>query len=358
MSRLCTSALLTAALFTAAPLAYAEPEKYVQLEYERHPGAELCPSKDLVELLVANEFLHYDPITTDPYETRRLVLEASKRDGQLVAEAAVYEGDTLLWKRGPFAGPATSCECRERIAELALALSIWLDPPGLKQGESAAPIAPPAPSAPPSAPCRAAPSEVPTKQEKITVERSRPGTHGLALGGVLPELSTRTFNPGSTAGYAEYDPSRPWSASITGGGFFWEPGTIAPTFALGAGYRWQAFSGNVEARVAIPIDAGGFKPGTVGISLLPCVHWRVLFGCVRGSAGLGWITYVYGTFHTLLLGVGGRVGLDLPITEYLSVMATFDMVGSNGIQRNLDDKPRRVPSIVYGYAGLGIAAHF
>lgn len=105
--------------------------------------------------------------------------------------------------------------------------------------------------------------------------------------------------------------------------------------AAGFGARLSLFSIKLEAHVAPPISydtpAGRATAMLVGGTLAPCLHWRVLVGCALVFAGaVRSVAEAYldkGGFAPFV-GVGGRLGTEIPFTRYLAFSLGVDVLGT------------------------------
>ena len=120
---------------------------------------------------------------------------------------------------------------------------------------------------------------------------------------------------------------------------------LAPTVAAGGGmllgvradWLGVAFEGTYDAPSSTAdTGSGHITVDHFALTLLPCVHRSILFGCVSGSYGVlsaRGTSATQGTGSAQFGGVGGRVGIEIPLT------ARFGLVGQAEVQGNVT-RPR------------------
>jgi hypothetical protein len=260
-----------------------------RLVYVRGPGANECPSEDVVRRSVAAR-LGYDPFFLSAPTT--IVVEVS-RDGERF-DAVVKLVDSQGVERGTRHLESNTKDCANLVGTLALTVSLVVDsvslavapsPPDAAAAPAAAPVAPPV-----SPPASAAPP--PDVPPPATARRAAPFFAGVTVLGAL----------GSA---------------------------LAPTAgaALFGGIRRGWASMRVEARGDLPASAPT-SPAARSWALfgwaLPCGHWRGAFACA--GMGVEWIRATGDArsprpAETLVPVVGGRLGLELAATDRLAFAA-------------------------------------
>jgi hypothetical protein len=191
---------------------------------------------------------------SDPFDAaavRRLEVTISRRDGELwVAMGLRGEDGALVWEESAI---HTRGECGALVSALGLSIAIRLEPE--PEPAQPCPVCPPPPPPPP------APKPPPEPPPRVPA---------LMLGGG-PRLAIETQSPST-------------------GGAVGAPIAVAPGVALFAGVRWPVFSLAVETRLVLPgtrdDQLARIRPVSLAALVVPCTHYRWLFGCGLFAAGI------------------------------------------------------------------------
>ncbi len=227
-------------------------------------------------------------------------------------------------ERGPGA------DCQMIVEGLGFAISVALDPSG-QAGEEAQ--QPPAPAGP----------EPPVKQ--VTA----PAPPAPAL---LEEKEPFRIRIGASA--------------VLGLGVAPRP---AAGVAIDVGLRWSTFSLALEAR-AYPPAEGAAETGLVQLhtwqstgAVVPCGHWRWLFGC--GIVEMGVLTgtsaaRISETTTFFHIAGGLRAGVEWRAWEHLALRASGDLLfAPRRLTLNLDDyEPIWTAPVMSGAFGVGFVVSF
>ncbi len=281
-----------------------------KLTYLRGPGAERCPDEDALRKAVSAR-LGYDLFF--PWASKTVVAEITHTAGRKGFRGRVKIVDAQGLVRGERALDATSDDCAEIMRALALAISIAVDDLDLDA------VPPPAPAPVPPA--------------------AEPG-----LEPAPPPSPAETGQPGSPPPPDRPRPPRPdvprrlsfegWITPLASVG-------VAPEASLGvvaaAGVRYGLVSLSLEARGDLPAS-GGDTSGKVQTflvlgSVAPCLHApRPLFVC--GLASLGTFQEQGTDLQHPRSGaapfraVGGRIGVELPLSSLVFFLAHVDGLGT------------------------------
>jgi hypothetical protein len=323
-----------------------------RLTYVRASGTEACPDEAAVRRAVAGR-LGYDPFF--PSADKTIVTRITRARETLHASVELVDDKGMV--RGIREFDAAADECDELIAAAALAISIAIDPqnPSILGG-------PPPPQAP--MPEKAAPPRPPEppreaarrKDESKTAEEA--GTSRSAL---AQERDAVVSPPSPEAPLAV----RPGVAVM--GAWRTAP---APALAFGGflELRQGAFSIALEGRFDLPASTSMSERGRVRTSLwvgsfLPCFHVRRFFVCAMGSMGslhaegLGLATSR--TNDTFYASLGGRVGLEVPLSERFFLRPQLDVVGALfPAELQVDGVTRWTAPTYAALAGIGLGARF
>lgn len=279
-----------------APASAAEPSKpSARLVYGRG-GLAACPDEATLKSIISVR-LGYDPFDDDAgrvmtaairAEGKRLLARIEFRDASL----KVLGGRTLTSETG---------DCEQLISAVALVISIAIDPMSSLRPPPPPPASPPPPAPAPAAPHPSSPApEAPPPVDRAPHEEplraaARVGVEGGVAFGVTPDVA------------------------------------FAP--ALFAGVELGNFSIDVEGRLYTAGEASAPR-GSVTASLLsagvaPCVHLRFAFGCGVASigrlAGTGDGVDVPSEATTTYADVGGRIGVELPLSRMVAARAHGDV---------------------------------
>lgn len=300
---------LLVCLAGVAALAAERPR--AELVYVTEPSAESCPVRaELVDAVAAR--LGFDPFVTRAPQQVKVTLS---RTGSLVRGRLLLEGAT----QGERTLESSTGDCRQVVDALAVAISIGLEP---------TPDPPPAPvPSPPPSEVQAAPEPEAPRHFEVRV-----GVRGL-----LGEL------PAASMG-----------------------------LSVAAEWRGRAVSLGAEGTVALPATVrvlggaigGGRISAWVGhAALVPCVHvWRA-FGCAVATVGAmgaeGFEVPSPKRESLLHATLGGRVGLEWPVTEVLVARLELDLATPlTRYQFQLEGETVWRSSPVLGRAGLSLGGRF
>jgi hypothetical protein len=135
--------------------------------------------------------------------------------------------------------------------------------------------------------------------------------------------------------------------------------------AARASLRWRALSVGVEGRADLPASADTAAGPVSGalrlVSLVPCAHLSVLFGCGVVSAGvIQSESEANGAREsTAFAAAGARVGVGVPVVSWLEVMGHVDVLATLSRTAVLVDgvEAWRTPPL-HGVLGLGALVPF
>nr|AYM54562.1 hypothetical protein [Racemicystis crocea] len=293
------SIALATALFTATIPALAQPpSRALHLTYSLAQGTETCPSERGFRHIIATHFAGRDPFTGAGAE--RIAITITRHLNAFHAEIAHYAADGHQTGVRRLQSGTT---CNDLIGQVATALDFLLSPP----------IPPPASDTPPPLPAPtldtpALPQLAPAPTADTAPAPSPPSRGPRPLVGLGAALPMGTVPAGITAGFSAF-----------------------------AGLRWETLSLNLEARADLPgatsvqFGGGSGERRFIGGSVVPCAHYRRIFGC--GVATIGIVTSdgtngAHGDHNSPNLLLGGRFGIEapLPITKHLFAQLTGDLL--------------------------------
>ena len=327
---------LQSALITLAAARPALAFPTTRLVYVRAPGAETCPDQDAVRNAVRAR-LGYDPFF--PTSDKAIVLRISRAGQQLKGEVHLVNEQGVEIGEREFASNLNKCD--ELVLALALSISIAIDP---KSAETYA-----------QSPTEEAALDVEPKQNEL------PPKPQLAAVPVPAQPTT----PESPAA-ATYSTRIHWLAGIGLTSLF----GIAPGPAVGGlGFvasRASSWSLALEGYAALPVAAqyGDVRLRTTsyGLSVLPCLHFGVGFACERTALGAlqATGTGVNGkTGTSLTVSFGARLGVELPLTAVLGIVAQGDVLVNPWAERVLSaGRPLWTAPALGGDLGIAVALHF
>jgi hypothetical protein len=293
-------------LAIALPLA-AAPVRTARLSYSRGADASDCPDSDVVHAGVAAR-LGYEPF--DDRGEVAVSATVSRVGRRLEARIKITDatGKTTAERKLS----SRQSDCSELASAMELAISIAIDPlvGNRPKPDPPAPLpsppVPPAPAQPPTVIIVREQAPPPPVQSKVEAPPTVPTTFQVRLGGL------------GAVGSAP--------AAVVGG-------------MVQASARRGSFSVALEGRGDLPssteLYAGPMRVGEMQASLLigslvPCAHRGVLEGCVLLSGGT-----IRASGHDLadsrhvsapFLGVGARVGLEVPLGGVLSAGIHADVL--------------------------------
>ncbi len=275
--------LVAAAAVLLAPWSAgaAPPRAAVQLEYRRAPGTERCPDEGLLREEMARQ-LGYDPVEPEAaLQAKALVFRGPGREVHAAMELHDAEG-SITWSRHLV---AYNDDCRELVMNMALSLRVALDP-SLNVQPAPAPL--PEPARPAEA---AASAPVQPAWPRISV-----GLAGVVVFGNLPD---------TTAGTALHVALR------------------YPSFSLG-------LEGNVHWPSTAQVDGDKLVSTWIAAAnAIPCSQIRRLFACAFVSIGVvksSGIHIELVNTPSLWLATGPRVGVEMPLSDRISVQLYGDLV--------------------------------
>lgn len=286
-------ALLTgqalAALLLAHSAAFAEVPRQVRLQYERQDGATACPDEASIRTGVASR-LGYDPFREHADDAVRATVRQS--GNQLEARIELRDGQGNL--RAERRLISRRRDCGELASSVELSIAIAIDPIG------------PGAATPPSA---------------------EPAAAAATNGGKLVAPTTTTpASPEVARAPAPAESLTTWLTVSALGGVGFAPSPNAG-LELGGSLAGRQLSLGVEGRVDLPAHKG-LRAGEASAYLLvgsvvPCVHVDRATVCALATAGVrrvaGHGLLDQRSASLLYLGLGGRVGLTLPLGERLAL---------------------------------------
>lgn len=307
---------------TAAPTPDDLPK--ARLEYALGPGAQECPSAEMMRSAVAAR-LGFMPFTDIADRTLRVRLfsPAQATDGAphphahkvvLVAEVLLLEGDERVGERRL---ESETADCTELSRALELAMAVAVDPLSLTRPPPPKPPPPP-PECPPLPPvplCEEPPpkevEEEPTSEVVIEQTKSVPEVVLFDFGGTPPGEYPKIFASVGAMGLLDTTGDQPTAGFVLNVGL-----RVHPHVSI-------AYEGRAETP-SETVGAGGVvKTQLTTGSLVPCFHQGWLTGCALLTAGATAGSYEpflpSGEFGFLLapyVAVGGRAALEIPIWRF------------------------------------------
>ncbi len=337
--------MVVAALCTATS---AWAEAATRLVYTRDRGASSCPDEGTLRQAVRDR-LGYDPfdvsaasaVTFGVRPAGKAFVVRIERTGDDSTSLGVRE----LRSRGE--------TCDALVQAAALSLSIALDPVAASQPHPAPlaaveALAQPAVEAPPAE----TPVPPPPPPPALVLAPSTPPRDEAT--GAAPPAPTRLLTGWHLGAYAAGD----WGVA---------PGAAAG-FAVQGGVEVRHGSLDLEARYDAPAGEAAAQGGSVrswllAATLVPCARWSVLALC--GLASLGRVQASSSgvtspeTKEAFFAGLGGRIGVEVPVTPLLAFAVHGDLEGN--VTRStfqLDGTPAwRAPALLGG-VGAGAIVHF
>jgi hypothetical protein len=253
--RLCFLAAAAALSVVLAGEGAARASTTARLVYLRGAGTESCPDESELREAVAAR-LGYDAFTPLSFDT--LFTEVDKDGTGFVARVKLVSLDNSV--RGARTLQTTG-PCADLMASLALTISIAIDPmagarkgppEGLPPAERQVEVGPSEPS--PERPIDDAPVALPAAPAPVPSPRLR-----FAMGaGTFGSIG---YAPGAAVGFAVFGRMRLGDASL-------------------------GLEGRADLPAGADVSGGGHvQSSLLAVSLSPCGHVGVLFGCARGSLG-------------------------------------------------------------------------
>jgi len=277
--------MFTLGLLTSMVL-LAAPQTVARLDYQRGDGAEQCVDEAALKALVVERVGH-EVWAEDAPLTVHVVIE-KQDDGALWGHVAVLDGDGN--KTGERDLRSIKQDCVDLSAAVALGISMVLDPDavlGLLEPEPA--------TTPPQA-----------------AVRPRRRAAGRLLGIVPP----RPRDAPSFSGFVD----------VGGGGVVGLGGGLSPVVLVASGIHHRMLSLALEGQWMAPatlVLAPNARVTTAvqSIGVVPCLDAGVLTACGVARVG-GFVASSRGlagarTIVRPLVMAGGRLGLQIPITQHL-----------------------------------------
>ncbi|WP_437571115.1 hypothetical protein [Sorangium sp. So ce542] len=310
----------------------------VRLEFLRGPGAQDCPDERFLREQTIRKLAGVDPF--DAAAPLTLTASIERQRGELAA--ALFLRDRS--GRGLWAdGFSARVDCEVLVSAIALSIAVLLDGDELPAMSGATPDLPAAPGAPPAPP-------QPTDQAMIPVQPCSPDRPCLPQPVPAPVSSSQSTSPPRQAP----PPRQTWTVRAPSGrsappgpaeSFRWIAGLdavmgvgLTPGVALGSavfvGGRWPAWSAALEVRglssLSADIEEVPMAASFVTANVAVCLHRHILFAC--GAVELGMLRVVpevpldAPSFLNLGVGLGGRIGVDWPVSKNLSARGYLNVV--------------------------------
>lgn len=257
-----------------------------RLVYGRTAGSDVCPAEAELRAAV-RERLGYDPFF--PWAEQTIVVHIGSRPHRRIG-GKVYLVDSAGRASPEREFTTSEGECRELVLALALAIVMTLDPlhgttmatpPPAKPSADAKPA--PEGHAGSTESSRAGPPEDAANRDATASARPAvPPVQAVVQGeSSTPEGADRASTPRSGA------TSAPGLTAQVGGALFAASGVtpgISAGFIPSLRARWSDFSVAIEGRLELPMwssfDSDRVDASLVGGSVVPCVHWKTLAGCL------------------------------------------------------------------------------
>lgn len=300
-SRLALFLLVAAGAVTLSPgVARAGDRIHARLTYGPDPDVERCPTaRELRDAVAAR--IGYDPFEAAPAgeaeaEPREVIVRVHKAAAGIVGS---------LELRGPHPGQRELAsprgDCREVLDSFAVAIAIGLDPSSLTRPSGDPPPSPPPSPAPPSLPPAMEAPGPPAERPGAPLAQSDPIDVRLGAGPVV---------------------------------LFGELPAAAPALAVAVGLRRRWLEPGVEGLATLPVSqssgAGSVTASLLAVTLLPCGHASVLFGCLGLTLGRlrGEGEGVAGPLHgsELYMAASARGGAELAVTRSIWIRGYAEAV--------------------------------
>jgi hypothetical protein len=298
-ARRCVFAAVVAVGTVLALADDARASTTARLVYLRGTGSESCPDEGELRDAVAAR-LGYDPFT--PFALETLFTEVDKEANGFVARVKLVSHENTV--RGARTLQTTG-PCSDLMASLALTISIAIDPmAGTRKG---------------------APEGLPPRERDVEPAPTSPRTEEAPIEDA----------PGAAAPEPAAPPSPRVQLAIgagTLGSIGYAPGP-AVGFAVFGRARLGDLGLAIEGRADLPAGAdarggGRVESSLLAVSLLPCGHAGVVFGCIRGSLGRlqarGVDVTDPGSTGVLWGAVGVRGGAELPLGGVFALRVHVD----------------------------------
>jgi hypothetical protein len=340
IARAAIAAALTL-LFT--PAAHASPQ--ARLVYGRSGAAvDSCPDETALRGAVAAR-IGYDPFF--PTAPRTVIVTITPKGDRLVARVQLIDDDGHA--QGARELASAQPDCQSLFDTVALTISIAIDPQALARPSPppSTPAAPPPVDPVPPVPPPVAPLVIPPASDDATPPvkddsgRTAPTPPKLRIGVAL--RGSLDLNPGPAGGASIY-----------------------------VGTAWTRFSIGLEAQADFPSTATATPPNgastvtawLVAGALVPCLRFAPIELCALAVVGRfdGTANGVTSAQDKAApyVGLGGRIGVELPVSNRFALVAQVDAVG-NVYRTTLDIGEGTFAweaSPVAGVLGLGALASF
>lgn len=291
----------------AAPAVAQQPVS-IQLEYDRREGATACPDVRAVAAGVAGR-LGYEPF--DAKAARRVRVTVRRKERALSARIEMIEsnGEPIAER----VLTSQQADCAELAATMELAIAIAIDP-----FHAAAPERGPKDERPPPLQVsQPASARTATAVSDGGAAAKRDDTAVLAFPASAPAPGEPIRGQVALAAIGEVG-----SAPVRNFGLAVRVGARRGKFSLG-------IEGRADLPASVPLKVGDVSTSLLVASLIPCLHVRSLSACglVTGGAlraaghGLADARQVDDPY----VAVGARLGIDLPVTDELSLAAYGDL---------------------------------
>ncbi|WP_437610290.1 hypothetical protein WMF20_02220 [Sorangium sp. So ce834] len=304
----------------------------VRLEFLRGPGAEDCPDERFLREQTIRKLAGVEPF--DAAAPLTLTASIERRRGELTA--ALFLRDRS--GRGLWAdGFSASADCEVLVSAIALSIVVLLDGDELPAMPGATPDLPAAPGAPPAPPQpidQATLSEQPCSPDRPCPPQPTPAPASPPHKKPPPRKTPTVRAPSGSSAPPPPAESFRWVAgldAVTGLGL--TPG-VAVGSALFVGGRWPAWSAALELRglssLSADIEEVPMAASFVTANVAVCLHRQLLFAC--GAVELGMLRVVPEVpldarpFLNLGVGLGGRIGVDWPVSQSLSARGYLNVV--------------------------------
>ena len=112
-----------------------------------------------------------------------------------------------------------------------------------------------------------------------------------------------------------------------------------------------------------PSGKAGVETSLLLVSFVPCLHYRILFGCVVGSigalSGVGIHVDTPRPDSTVYGATGGRLGVEARIVRFFAIRAYLDILGTlTRTSLRINDQVSWTTPPVSGSLGLALAGLF
>lgn len=292
------------AFVCTASTARATPS--ARLVYTRSEDAALCPDEAALHEAVAARF-GYDPFFAWARQT--IVVQIWRDDGRYMARVQLVDDQGVA--RGTREIRSDADDCPELFGAAALAISIALDSSSAATAPPAVPDTAPPSVAPATEPPGAAPvAERPPEAATAPVVIATPGPFRTGIGALASSFIGPNVAPGIVA-FAD-----------------------ARSGALSLGLELQA-DVSVPADAHLPESApptGQVASALFAAVLVPCAHYRRVFGCALGEVGWlqawGWGVAESGSGGAPFVALGARAGAEWPLSPRLFVRMHVDALAN------------------------------